>query len=84
MDFVLTEAFYVVYQGLRDDRAVVIDEMIKRLLIDHGSGWARQGRIEGDRGGSWIIAVTGPDFEGALYWDYHHDAEVILVASIGP
>lgn len=80
VDFVFTETFYAVYQDLDDGRAVVVDEIIKRLLIDHASGWARQGRIEGDRGGSWIITVSGPDFEGALYWDYRNDDQVILVA----
>ncbi|HSJ84066.1 MAG TPA: hypothetical protein VLA91_09650 [Acidimicrobiia bacterium] len=82
MDFVFTHVFYVVYQDLTDDRAVAVDEIIKRLLIEHESGWARQGRVEGDRGGSWIITVTGLDFEGALYWDYHSDAEIILVALV--
>ncbi|MEX0863979.1 MAG: hypothetical protein WD269_03790 [Acidimicrobiia bacterium] len=52
------------------------------MLIDHASDWARQGRIEGDRGGSWIITVIGPDVEGALYWDYHNEVEVILVALV--
>lgn len=82
MDFVFTEAFYGVYDDIDDDRVAVVDEIIKRLLIDHGSGWARQGRIEGNRGGSWIITVTGLDFEGALYWDYRDDDEVILVALV--
>lgn len=82
MDFVFTEAFYAVYQQLNDDRALVVDGVVRRLLIDHASGWARQGTIEGDRGGSWIITVTGRDFKGALYWDYHNESEVILVALV--
>lgn len=82
VDFVFTEAFYAVYEALDDDRVLVVDEVIKRLLIDHSSGWARQGRIEGNRGGSWIITMTGLDFEGAVYWDYRTDDEVILVALV--
>lgn len=82
VDFVFTEAFYAVYEALDDDRVLVVDEVIKRLLIDHSSGWARQGRIEGNRGGSWIIIMTGLDFEGAVYWDYRTDDEVILVALV--
>jgi hypothetical protein len=82
VDFVFTEEFYAVYEDLGHDRVVVVDEVIKRLLIDHSSGWARQGRIEGNRGGSWIITVNGPDFEGALCWDYRNDDEVILVALV--
>jgi hypothetical protein len=82
VDFVFTDVFYGVYQDLTDDRAVAVDEIIKGPLIEHESGWARQGRIEGDRGGSWIITVTGPDFEGALYWDYQNDAELIIFALV--
>jgi hypothetical protein len=82
VDFVFTDFFSGVYQDLTDDRAVAVDEIIERLLIEHGSGWARQGRIEGDRGGTWLITVTGPDFEGALYWDYRTDTEIILVALV--
>lgn len=82
MDFVFTETFYAVYEALDDDQVVVVDEVITRLLVDHSSGWARQGRIEGSKGGSWIITMTAHDYEGALYWDYRSDDEVILVALV--
>ena len=61
---------------------LVVDEMIRRILIDHTSGWARQGRIEGERGGLWIITMTGPNFEGALYWEYHTGESILLVALV--
>ena len=82
MDFVFTEEFYSTYEDLDEDRILVVDEMIRRLLIDHTSGWARQGRIEGERGGSWIITMTGPNFEGALYWEYHTGESILLVALV--
>ena len=82
MDFVFTEEFYSTYEDLDEDRVLLIDEMIRRLLIDHTSGWARQGRIEGEKGGWWIITMTGLDFEGALYWEYHTGESILLVALV--
>gem|GEM_PF-1985395 len=82
MDFVVTEEFYAVYQDLDDDIVVVVDESIRTLLLDHTSGWARQGRIEGERGGSWIVPMTSPDFEGALYWEYRSGEEIVLLALV--
>jgi hypothetical protein len=82
VDFVVTEEFYAVYQDLDDDIVVGVDEFIRRLLLDHTSGWARQGRIEGERGGSWIVPMTSSDFEGALYWEYRSGEEIVLVALV--
>lgn len=82
MDFVFTEEFYAVYEDFDDDIVVIVDEMVRRLLLDHTSGWARQGRIEGERGGSWIITMTGPYFEGALYWEYRSGEEIVLLALV--
>ena len=82
MDFVFTEESYSAYEDLDDEGVLVVDEMIRRLLIDHASGWARQGRIEGERGGSWIITMTGPNLEGALYWEYHTGESILLVALV--
>jgi hypothetical protein len=80
VEFVGTEEFYAVYQDLGDDIVVRVDEFIRRLLLDHTSGWARQGRIEGGRGGSWIVPTTSPDFEGALHWEYRSGEEIVLLA----
>lgn len=82
MDFVVTEEFYAVYQDLDDDIVVVVDEFIRRLLLDHTSGWARQGRIEGERGGSWIVPMTSPDGGGAFYWVYRFGEEIVLLALV--
>jgi hypothetical protein len=82
VDFVFTEGFYAVYEDLDDDRVVVVDEIIRRLLVDHTSGWARQGRIEGERDGSWIVTITGLDFDGALYWEYRSGREIVLLALV--
>jgi hypothetical protein len=82
VNFVVTEEFYAVYEGLDDDIVVMVDESIRRLLLDHTSGWARQGRIEGERGGSWIITMTGSEYEGALYWEYRSGEEIVLLALV--
>jgi hypothetical protein len=82
VEFVVTEAFYAVYEDLDDDRVEVVDEMIRRLLVDHSSGWARQGRIEGERGRSWIVPMTSPVFNGALYWEYRSGEEIVLLALV--
>ena len=82
MDFVFTEEFYAVYEDVDDDVVAIVDEVIRSLVLDHTSGWARQGRIEGEEGGSWIITMTGPDFEGALYWEYRSGDEIVLLALV--
>jgi hypothetical protein len=82
MDFVVTETFYSTYESLTDDEVVPIDEAIQRLLTEHSTAWARQGRIEGDRGSAWILAVRTPSLEAALYWDYHDEANLVIVALV--
>jgi len=82
VDFVVSEEFYAVYEDLDDKLVVVVDEFIRKLLLDHATGWACQGRIEGDRGGSWIITMTGRGFEGALYWEYRSGEEIVLLALV--
>ena len=80
MDFVFTETFYSTYESLTDDEVVPIDEAIQRLLVEHSTAWARQGRIEGEKGSAWILAVRTPSLEAALYWDYQDEAMVVLLA----
>ena len=80
MDFVFTEAFQSTYDSLSDDDVVPIDVAIRRLLVDHATGWARLGRIEGERGGAWSLTAVGQDLEPWLYWDYYNDDTIILLA----
>jgi len=82
MDFVLTETFSSTYESLTDDEVVPIDEAIQRLLAEHSTAWVRQGRIEGDRGSAWILAVRTPSLEAALYWDYHDQANLVILALV--
>ena len=82
VNFVFTAAFYSSYESLSDEDVAPIDEGIRRLLVDHTTGWARQGRIEGDRGSTWILTVVGRDSEATLYWDYYDDETIVLLALI--
>jgi len=82
MNFVFTSTFYATYESLDDNELVLVDEAIRRLLVDHSAAWARQGRIEGDRGSAWILTVRTSSLEASLYWDYHDDETLILLALV--
>lgn len=82
MDFVFTETFYSSYEALSDEEAVLVDDGIRRLLVDHATGWARQGRIEGDLGSAWILTLKTRGIETSLYWDYRDDETVVLLALV--
>jgi hypothetical protein len=81
MDFVFTETFYSTYKSLSDRDVVPVDEGIRRLMVDHATGWARLGRIEGEKGSAWILTVVTRDLEASLYWEYE-DAERILLLAL--
>ncbi len=81
MDFVFTETFYATYESLSDRDVAPVDEGIRRLMVDHATGWARQGRIEGEKGNAWILTVVTRDLEASLYWEYQ-DAERILLLAL--
>ncbi len=82
MDFVFTEAFYSTYESLSDDDVAPIDEGIRRLLVDHATGWAWQGRIEGENASARILTVVSRELVASLYWEYHDDESILLLALI--
>jgi hypothetical protein len=82
MDFVVTEAFYSVYESLGDAEVLAIDDAIRRLLDGHSTAWARQGRVECEKGSAWILTIRAPSFGAALYWDYHDKANLVLLALV--
>ena len=82
MDFVFTDAFYSAYESISDEESALIDDGIRRLLQDHATGWARQGRIEGELGSVWILTLTSRGIEMSLYWDYYDDEPVVLLALV--
>ena len=82
MDFVFSESFLVSYETLADDKVTVIDEAILRLLAEHDSAWARQGRVVGELGSAWILTVAAKNFDVTLYWNYYDDKNIVLLALI--
>lgn len=80
MDFVVAEGFYTSYEALSDKDAAVVDDCTRRLLTGPGSGFARQGRIEGESGGAWIITIMSSSISASLYWDYVDAERLILLA----
>jgi hypothetical protein len=82
MDFVFSESFLRSYERLSDDKVVIIDDAILRLLADHDSAWARQGRVVGEVGSAWIITVAARNFDVSLYWDYYEEQSIVLLALI--
>jgi hypothetical protein len=82
MDFVFTDSFYSTYESLTDEDVAIVDDAIRRLLQEHTSGWARQGRIDGDLGGSWIVSVRSRSIDASLYWDYLNNDQIVLLAVV--
>lgn len=82
MDSLVAASFLSSYEALSDEDAVVVDDGIRRLLAGPGSGWARQGRIEGESGAAWIITIISPSIDASLYWDYKDDETLILLALV--
>lgn len=85
MDFVLTEEFSQAYDQLSDAEAIQLDPTIRRLLDEHGSAWARQGRIEADEGGGrfdgeWIATAPVDDELFHIYWEYEAPETLALIA----
>lgn len=82
MDFVFTETFYSTYESLSDQDVAPVDEGIRRLMVDHATGWARQGRIEGEIGSAWILTVVTRDLKASVYWEYQDAESVVLLALV--
>jgi hypothetical protein len=82
MDFVFTESFYATYESLSDGDVAIVDDVIRRLIQEHSGGWARQGRIDGELGGSWIVSQRSSSMDVSLYWDYLDDDLIVLVAIV--
>jgi hypothetical protein len=85
MNFLLTEEFSQAYDELSDAEAVQLDTTIRRLLDEHGSAWARQGRIEAGEGGgrydgAWIVTAPVDDELFHIYWEYEANETLLLMA----
>lgn len=78
-DFLVTPQFLAVYESLDDETAVAVDEVIRRLVDDPGTAWARRNRVSGDEGGAWLVEMSSGTTELALYWDLSDDRRLLLL-----
>jgi len=68
MEFTATPEFLEVYTILDDPTAECVDRAIRRVLVQPDSAWARQNRVVGELGSSWLIALRCHGHDLALYW----------------
>jgi len=78
-DFLVTDSFVESYDALDDNTVALVDEAIERLLTNHTSAWARQGRVAGEHGEAWILEIHTKRADLSLYWDYVDDRLIILL-----
>jgi len=79
LDYRVTDEFVQAYEALDDDTAFAVDRAIARLLEDHTSAWARQGRVAGEHGDAWILEFRTRHADVSLYWNYLDDHLILLV-----
>ena len=77
MEFVASPEFLEVYRILDDSTAECVDEAIRRVLVQPESAWARQNRVLGELGSSWLVALNCQGNDLSLYWRQTEGAEVI-------
>ena len=53
-----------------------------RLLEEHETAWARQGRVAGDHGEAWILEIRTESSGISLYWDYVDNRLILLILLI--
>ncbi|MBU1227283.1 MAG: hypothetical protein KJ698_08750 [Actinobacteria bacterium] len=68
MEFTATPEFLEVYMVLDAPTAECVDAAIRRVLAEPDGAWARQNRVVGDRGSSWLIALHCLGVDLGLYW----------------
>ena len=81
-DYRVTQAFLDGYDALDDAAVAQVDAAVERLLNEHESAWARQGRVKGESGEAWIIELRTPSADISIYWDYLAGRLILLAALI--
>jgi hypothetical protein len=69
VQFGATPDFVERYLRLDDGAAAVVDDAIRRLVVDPSSAWGRQSRVVSERGSAWLIIVRCRAGNYSLYWD---------------
>lgn len=80
MQFRVTEGFVESYDALEDVDAVVVDEVITRIIDEHDQAWARQNRVVGEEGDAWIVLGRSKRGEFKVYWTYLEDEVILFLA----
>ena len=81
-DYRVTDQFVEVYESLNDDVVASVDGAIVKLLADHETAWARQGRVAGETGDAWIIEIRSANYDVSLYWNYLDNRLILLAVLI--
>lgn len=78
-DWLATRDFISIYQGLSDRLSAHVDDVIRQLIRDPNSAWARQGRVVGAERSAWIIESNFAENVVALYWTFDDSGDVIIL-----
>jgi hypothetical protein len=74
-----TPEFRRAYESLGNRELRAVNAAVERLMVEHEAAWAREGRVEGDRGGAWLFSVRSGDTALAVYWDYVGEETLTLL-----
>lgn len=78
-DWRATRDFIAVYDQLDDEVAAHVDDMVRQLLRDPHSAWARQGRVVGTQRSAWIVESELDDALIALYWTFDSSNSLVIL-----
>ncbi len=71
--------FLGVYEALDNRGLCTVNTAIERLLEEHDAAWAREGRVEDERGGAWSFPVRSGAIGFVVYWDYTDEETLELL-----
>lgn len=80
MQFRVTEVFAATYDALEDADALLVDEVILRIIEEHDRAWARQNRVVGEAGEAWIVVGRSARSEFKIYWTYMNEDGIVFLA----
>lgn len=80
MQFRVTEVFAATYDALEDADALLVDEVILRIIEEHDRAWARQNRVGSEAGEAWIVVGRSARSEFKIYWTYMNEDGIVFLA----
>lgn len=80
MQFRVTEVFAESYDALDEADALLVDEVILRIIDEHDQAWGRQNRVVGETGDAWLVVGRSVHGEFKVYWTYSAEGVVVLLA----